>query len=864
MADRIELNGSWRVLGLKVSKREQDRLRPGELEAFVTEDRFAAKLSQPEFDVPARVPGDVWQDLLRAGKIPHPYKDLNCPKLQWIEDRLWVYRTTFASPKGKGRQELVFEGLDTLAAVVLNGRCLGVADNMFRTWRFDATDALSEKGKNELLVVFPPLGPYLESKPEVDGQWAPFHKGRAWVRKAQMEFSWDWGPRIVLAGMWKPAYLRSADAARIEGWHFRTVKLGKDKATCRLGLELSQPPKKGWTAEVTLRHGKQKIEQSVKLAKQETDARIEIPDPALWQPAGMGKQNLYDLSVVVKDEGGKAVDRLRERVGIRTIRILQKPQGKDCRSFTLEVNGRKVFAAGGNWIPAESFISGASDERYRRLLQLAQEANFNCVRIWGGGIYEPEVFYRTCDELGLLVWQDFMFSCAAYPGNDAAFVANVRAEAVEQVKRLRNHPCLALWCGNNENQWIDDQCHWNKKSRKLPCLPLYEKVLPEIVASEDGTTPYWASSPIGGDDHNDYRQGDHHAWKVWAGIRMPRQFGEDTAWPKGVDRNEMANYRHYSDLVPRFVSEFGLQGLPYRRTLEPWLDAKGFTLRSKAILFRDKTRSSLERVQVMLAGVTGPAKSYEQLERYTQFVQAKGLSYAIEHYRRNLWDCSGAVIWQLNDCWPGFSWSLVDYDLRGKPAYFSVRRACAPRMLSIVRSADGTFELHAVNQMPEAWKASVRIRVADFRGRTLASGKVDFTVGADAAKKVSADLLRSVKMDAAQFVASRCYLTAEAASGGKAYPAYWVADPVELELPKAALRYETAEKKVGGTWRYTVRMETDSLALYAGVVPPNGQCVFEDNFMHVEAGRIAEVRFDTTERVKKGDIEVRWFDGGKK
>ncbi len=842
MLQRFNLGGRWELTEVKIPKNQFDPTKiPGK-------------------PLTAQVPGDVWQDLLRHKKIPHPFYHLNNLKLQWIEQRTWCYRRTFRAPKAEGRTDLVFEGLDTFARIYLNGKLIGKTNNMFHPWRFDVTNNILPGKMNELVVVFDPWKKEAKGR-DIPNQMAAFDHKRVYARKAQMETAWDWGPRIVLAGIWRPVRLEVIDSVRIASWHFKTLKADAKKAVVEIEVELDRISKKPVEIEVTLRNGGQKISGSVTASGSTAKIRLTVPDPKLWWPRNIGKPNLYEVTIRAGVEG-QTVDQIKARSGIRTVELIQKPQGNGCKSFTFAVNGKKIYLAGADWIPAHNFLSSVTPERYRDQLQLAAAANMNAIRVWGGGIYEDEIFYNTCDELGLVVWQDFMFACGSYPGFDKEFVKNVANEFEQVIRRLRVHPSIVLWNGNNEIQWIFDQCNWKTPGKKMPDANIYHQVLPAILRRLDTTRPYWPSSPFGGNDHNDWRQGNHHHWQVWGGGRVPRKFGENPGFPEGTDFSEVRHYKHYADVVPRFCSEFGIHGLPYRKTLAKFLTKTELGLNHKALIYRDKVwqpKGAVLYVQKsFLQNITGWAKDYDDFEIKSQLAQARGLQFGIKHHRRNLWQCSGSLIWQLNDCWPGFSWSLLDYDLLPKPAYFAVKRAFAPRMLSIAQK-DGRYQLWAVNTSGRPWKAAVQFSAQTFTGKTLGQGKVNITLANDASKLIVGDLLKTCGLK--NFDPTTSYLAAEVIRGTKTHPAWCLADPIHLNLPKANLKTSLKVKKSGQAYRHELTLHSPkTFAYFVGVLPPAPDCAFEDNFININPDAAAQITFTAPKKYELRQLRIRGYN----
>jgi len=853
---RTDLTGTWDYSYVPLSKQRFSSWTAADLNRYVESPAFLRTVSPGRSWQTAHVPGDNIQDLLRHKLIKDPFYGMNAEKLKWTEECLWVYRRRFVAPKRlEGRADLVFDGLDTFATVFLNRQVIGRTDNMHRPWRFDVGGRLRLGEVNELFVVFHPWQIHVRGK-SVKKQWAPFCKERVWMRKAQMETGWDWGPRIVLSGIWRPVRLEVIPAARIAARHFRTLSIAGNRAKVEVEVELDRTAGGPIRLDAVLRHGGTVVKKTTATHGKTAKLQLMVANAKLWWSRDQGKPNLYDLAITASADG-KAADQIKAKVGIRTVKLLQEPQGNGCKSFTIVLNGKKVYLAGVNWIPAHSFISSVTPEDYRVRLQRACEGNMNAIRVWGGGIYEDEAFYRACDEMGLLVWQDFMFACGTYPGDDPTFVENVKSEFEYAIRRLRVHPSIALWNGNNECQWIDGMAHWKNPNRKMPDRHIYESVLPKILKRLDGTIPFWPSSPYGGNDENDWRQGPQHSYQVWVGIRIPRRRGENPNYPKTVDQSEIRHYRHYADVVPRLVSEFSAQGLPYAKTLGEYLSPGEMGLTKKTLHFRDKAGKPFFFMKPFLAGITGWGKTYSEVEIKSQFAHARAMEFGIAHYRRHLWQCSGSLIWQLNDCWPGFSWSLLDYDLRPKSAYFAVKRVYAPRLLSLYQ-AGKACELWAVNTSGKAWQGAVVLTVGTFTGEVLGQAKVSLRAQNDSSVRIVTDVLKRCGFN--DYDPKRCFIVAEVVSGPATYPAWLVEDPVRLELPKTKIQSSLKVTGKKGSYHHRVTLRANHFALHAGIVPPDGRCVFEDNFVNIRPGGSADIAFTTPVRYALKDLEIRVYN----
>jgi beta-mannosidase len=451
-------------------------------------------------------------------------------------------------------------------------------------------------------------------------------------------------------------------------------------------------------------------------------AALILPNPALWWPHGYGEQALYDLDISLW-RGDTRLDTFRDRVGIRTVKLDQShdPDEVGTQNFTLVVNGVPIFAKGANWIPADLLNGRVNRARYAELLRLLVEANGNMLRVWGGGQYEQDDFYRLADEMGVMIWHDFMFSCALYPDDDAQFVHEVRIETEYQLRRLRNRASVVLWVGNNENDWIEDMRHWEQPGHDFGGKRLYHEVLPEVVARLDPSRPYWPSSPYGGNDHNSAECGDRHNWCAWHGQVQPRHFGEEPQrdWsPYGV------SYRRYAEDKARFISEFGLHALPVFETLRRNVPASEHTFGSPDLLFRNKDDPKNKGDMLMLAH-TGLPKDLPEYIDFSMICQAEGLKFAVEHYRRRKFHCSGTLIWQWNDCWPGLTWSLLDYYAFPKAGYFFVKRAFAPVMASFKDEPDGSVSLWLVNDTLSPLDDALTWVHGTFNGDILSQGEVN-------------------------------------------------------------------------------------------------------------------------------------------
>lgn len=653
----------------------------------------------------ASAPGDTYLALHAAGRIAHPFAAQNEPACAWVSQREWWWHTSFdAAPAERNeRLLLIFEGLDTYATVWLNGQLLGETDNMFLGARFDVGARVHDGEANDLAIRFTAPADKVAGKTmetwDIIADPIKTSK-RNFIRKAQFGWGWDWGPALPTVGLWRPVRLERQALASIASVRFATVAIGNHASVQIDALVDAFSAGAALTLVIDLLapDGVSVASQTLALDAASASIALSVAEPQLWWTPEMGGQPLYTLNVALL-AAGENVDRRSQRVGLRTIALDTTADAAEpgTNFFRFVLNGVPIFARGANWIPASSFVGALERSDYEHLLREAAAANMNMVRAWGGGLYEHDAFYDLCDELGLLVWQDFMFACAPYPEHEAAFVDSVRAEVDFQIERLRNHPSLALWCGNNEgqavHQFMDRMQH---RKTAYPGDLYFADLIPQALARLDPVTPYWPGSPYGGPAHNSMRAGDVHNWTVWHGLPpVP-----DADPVGGFDHSpEAVAYTRYAEDKARFVSEFGIQSAPSMQTLRHWLAPDQLVLGSAGMLNRIKDHPQ-NKVDAMLISVTGLPATLEQYIDFTQIVQAEGLKFGIEHYRRRKPHCSGTLIWQFNDCWPGVSWSLIDHDRVRKPSWYAVARAYAPVMASFKRLDDGAIELWVVNDTP--------------------------------------------------------------------------------------------------------------------------------------------------------------------
>jgi beta-mannosidase len=650
--------------------------------------------------LPAKVPGCVHTDLLNNSKIEDPYFGNNEQKLQWIEKENWEYLASFNLDENILKNqliELVFEGLDTHAKVFLNDSLLLLADNMFREWTINCKPYLVP-GENKLLVRF--ISPVVMDSINALKLNYQLPDKRAFTRKAPYQYGWDWGPRFVTSGIWKPVYFRIWNEIRVSDVYVSTLEITDLEATILIDAEIEATAKK--SAEISIRVNE--VTQSEKITLHEGlnsyKTKLSIPNPKRWWPNGMGDQPLYQLNFLV--ESPNSVDSQNVNFGIRKIELVQEKDSIG-ESFYFKINGKAFFAKGANYIPQDNFPARVPDEKYIQTIQTALDANMNMLRVWGGGIYEKDIFYDLCDQNGIMVWQDFMFACTMYPG-DSAFVENVRQEAIYQVKRLRNHPSIALWCGNNE---VDEGWHnwgWQKALNYSASdstevwnnyLKIFERILPEAVSLYSPYIPYIPSSPQNGWGRKEsLTHGDAHYWGVWWGAEP---------------------FEIYEQKVGRFMSEYGFQGFPDLKTLDSCLLPEDRNLLSPALLNHQKHPRGMELIRTYMDREYKVPDKVENYAYVSQLVQAYGIKKAIEAHRREMKRCMGTLYWQLNDCWPVISWSSVDYYNRWKALHYFVRRAYQDVIISFEKNND-LVDIYLVSDEQEDFPSILNLKIVDFNG----------------------------------------------------------------------------------------------------------------------------------------------------
>ena len=767
----------------------------------------------------AKVPGCVHIDLMSNGLIDDPFYRDNESKVQWIGETGWEYEREFnitVKELAWRHVELVCKGLDTYANVYLNDSLVIVADNMFRDWYSDLRRYL-RFGKNVIRIEFPSI--VNENKSRYDRMRLKFPGDEKVVcRKAAYQFGWDWSPALITCGIWRPIYIRFWDDANVLGVRYIQKNLTDTMALITAEVTINSNLKDSVRVDIYA-DSLQVIGEMIKTGKSAVTVfrkNFTIRNPRRWWPNGMGLPELYRMDHVVT-LNGKIVGKGQQKIGLRTIALVEEKDSIG-RSFYFRVNGIPVFIKGANYIPQDNFPARSSDSAYRALITDVKDANMNMLRVWGGGIYEKDIFYDLCDENGIMVWQDFMFACAMYPG-DKGFLNNVRVEAIQNIVRLRHHPCLALWCGNNEIDEGWKNWGWQKqyKYSKLDSMTvvgyyknLFNKIIPDNIAKFDSARSYIPSSPrFGWGRKESMLQGDSHYWGVWWGKE-----------PFGI----------YEEKVGRFMSEYGFQGFPDLSTIDRFTLPEDRRLDSPVMKIHQKHPSGYEIIDEYLLRDYHKPKDFESYAYVSQLLQAKGLKVAIEAHRRAKPVCMGTLFWQLNDCWPAVSWSARDYFGKKKALFYSVRKLYQTFLVSPVVEKD-RIRVYIVSDSIKAVKALLRIKLMDFSGKILSEEKIQTLIPPGSSQVCFDTLLSSVVSvydPGSMVLKTEVIINKKEVSEGLLY----FARDKELNLSKPEFSLRSFQIKDGTR----IEITSNTLAKDVFLSVPGSEGDFSDNYFDLLPG----------------------------
>jgi beta-mannosidase len=788
--------------------------------------------SETESWLEAKVPGCVHTDLIRNKVIEDPFYRLNEHKVQWVDKKDWIYETTFEIlPEllDKDRVVLEFEGLDTHAEVSLNGRKILEANNMFREWTVDVKARL-KAGPNTLRIYFhSPIKTGIEKYDNyphrvetsfVDlaeiGQVPEGKQVSPHLRKAPYHFGWDWGPRLVTSGIWKPITLRTWDQARLSDLQIVQEELDPQKArltacfeieaeepiSCELQINVNNEIIKTVPAKIQSGTGVYKVD-------------FIIRDPQLWWTNGLGKATLYHIEGILHTETEQL--RIDHQIGLRTLELIREKDSEGT-SFYFKLNGHPVFMKGANYIPADVFLDRVDRDKYEKIIETARLSNFNMLRIWGGGIYEKDIFYDLCDQNGILVWQDFMFACNMYPGH-TEFFDSVRLEARDNIRRLRNHPSLAIWCGNNEilSAWhiwgwkdsIKKENPAGAKAQWKAYRDLFLDLLPEVVSANDPGRFYWASSPQSGDKlPEDLKNGDCHYWGVWWG------------------KEPFENYHTY---LARFMSEYGFQSFPELRTVKTYATEEDFDIYSEVMKSHQRSTIGNETIETYMLRDYREPKDFESYLYMSHVLQAEGVKKAMEGHRIAMPYTMGSLYWQINDCWPVASWSSTDYHVNWKALQYYSKKAF-DQILVAPRLEEDLLKVHVVSDFLEPLFAMLSIKIMDFSGESLWSVERQIEIGANASQShfeaPVVDILEGLN-------SKEVVLEARIKSGTETLARnHFYFSPIKyMELPEPSIKISSGKSEGG----FRLELETDFLAKHL-YLRMDEEGFFTDNYFDLLPG----------------------------
>lgn len=791
----------------------------------------------------AEVPGCVHTDLINAGEIEDPFYRNNEEKVMWIGESDWDYSKKFNIDEEFLKNKRIYlsaEGLDTLADIYINDKKIASTNNMYRSWEFEIKEYL-KAGENEIKIHFDSPLPYLRKKNEefhVPAWSVGDHRlhGGGWLRKQPSNFGWDWGPMLVTMGIWKDIELVGLDTARIEEVYLRQEH-SDNMVELDIDLNCEKVAAEDLEVEVEFSY-KNDIVYNNKFMIEGEKAKIEfdVDNPKLWWPNGMGEQPLYDLEIKIFNSQGEQLDKDHKKIGLRELELITEDDQWG-QSFKFAANGVEFFAKGANWIPADAFVSRVEREDYKNLLESAAEANMNMLRVWGGGLYESDDFYELCDRLGIAVWQDFIFACGTYPSFDDDFMANVKIEAEENVKRIRHHASLALWCGNNEiEQGIAGE-EWDSEKITMPWddyKKLFDELLPDIVSDLDPDTDYWPGSPHSpkGDrsDYNNPDWGDAHLWDVWHGLKP-------FEWYRSCDH--------------RFNSEFGFQSFPEPKTAYDYTEEKDRNITSYVMEHHQRSGIGNSVIMHYMLDWFRLPEGFENVLWTSQILQGLGIKYAVENWRRTMPRGMGTLYWQLNDNWPVASWSSLDYFGRWKALHFMAKKFYAPVLISGVENLDdSTVEIHVTSDKLNDINAEVSWQLRDAAGKLIKENKFEAEIshGNQKLKTLhfedyleeygSRDLMLWLELDSEEKNLSNNLVT--------------FARPKHMDLKEPQIDCQI--EKVDST-EFKLNLKSENTALWTWLEVENIDAKLSDNFFHLYPGREAAVELKTEKELSESELK---------
>lgn len=783
----------------------------------------------------ARVPGTVHQDLLDHGRLPDPFYGMNEQKVQWIEKEDWFYRTVFTVTADQLKSDaawLTFEGLDTYADVYLNGSLLLKADNMFVGHKLAVKDVLRE-GENRLMIRF--RSPVEETAPQwdTDGFNYPADNDHSekrmsvYTRKAPYSYGWDWGIRLATSGIWRPVKLTFCNGAAIDDFFVCQQEVTEQVAKVDNQLEINNvtsTPKEA-QVKVVYAYGEQADTLTRTVVLQPGKNSLSMPawieKPHLWMPNGWGDPALYTFTATVSVDGKEVASR-EEAIGLRSIRVVMEDD-KDGKSFYFEVNGKPMFAKGSNYIPGDALLPNMTGERYARLFEDIRAANMNMVRVWGGGIYEDDRFYEEADRNGILVWQDFIFACTTYP-HDPTFLKRVSEEAVYNMRRLRNHASLAMWCGNNEI--YEGMRYWGWKDKYSPVVwkemtegydVLFRQLLPELVEANDPGRFYMHGSPYEANwgRPESWKIADSHNWGTWYGQKP---------------------FESLDTEIPRFMSEYGFQAFPEMKTIRMFASPEDYELESPVMNAHQKASIGNFLIKKTMALYYKVPEKFEDLIYAGLILQGQGMRHGIEAHRRHRPYCMGSLPWQLNDSWPVVSWSSIDYYGNWKAMHYQIRRAFAPVLVDAIKEGNNLSYYIMSDRLTDE-ELTLNLELMDFNGKVYRKQKVDGLLPANTSKLFYQEPVEQA-LAGRDSATTFMHMVVKSKKGEVlSDEIYYFAHPKDQLLPKTPLQWQVKQKK--GYCEVTVK--ADKLARDIFIEVPVQGVRFSDNFFDLLPGQKKKV-----------------------
>jgi beta-mannosidase len=766
----------------------------------------------------ASVPGTVHTDLLANKVIRDPFYRMNELDVQWVDSQQWVYRKDFDVPPGFLEEDMVYlaaEGLDTYARITLNGRLVAATANMFVPHEFELRKYLRQ-GTNRIEILFDSPSERSKALERGNGRLEVSSEShRVYVRKAQYSFGWDWGPKLATSGIWKDISLRAFRRGRLENPFVKILSVNNANAVVEVSVDVQRYKDVPMSLHAFIAGDSCSVEHELRVKTSRAAFKVHIPRPQLWWPNGYGEQPMYKV-VLALLSAGEEVHQLEVPFAIRTVKLLQK-KDKEGKSFIFEINGTKIYCKGADWIPCDSFIPRIPDSTYESLLRMAKDAHMNMVRVWGGGIYEQDIFYGACDRLGLMVWQDFMYACGEYPARQW-FVKQAKEEARKIIKRLRNHPSIVLWCGNNECEWLYCTGHPDETPDDMTGAKIFREVLPSACRQYDGTRPYWRSSPFGSGFPNAESNGNHHQWSVWS------------SWK---------DYKEYAKCNARFVTEFGFQAPPDRKTLESVTLPEDRRPQSPVMEHHNKQVEGTERLLRFLADHHRLGERFNDFLYTSQLVQAEALKFAVEHWRRRKFKTAGSLFWQLNDCWPVSSWSVVDSALRPKAAYYFAKKFFAPLLVTF-RQAEKGIEVWITSDLLESAKGVANISLHSFSRKNIWSRNLKTNLSSNSSKRmytVQPEVYSDID-HSTHYLCAQLWVDGQLVSENR----FFFLEPKHLRLPKADVRSRLARHR---NHNYVLSIRANTFVKNVQIVIDGADVLFDDNYFDIEPGSSKHVRFNS-------------------